>query len=203
MWSPWPADRPLPPWSQDGNTVDPRFRNRLAYAVFNAERERLSLGVPRSLRAWRERAGWSPAQLDADAAHEARLQVRRQPWPWESLGVPLAIVGFDADFRPVFADGASVARQGGGRRNRSALVPGAGDDVLWQARVSQLLEQQPNAADQRHAAALQQQFWLPRLRCLLTWPTPDRPAVRQFVQAQPVPIDMVDALIAESSALMP
>lgn len=211
MWSPWPADRPLPPWSQDGNTVDPRFRNRLAYAVFNAERERLSLGVPHSLRAWRERAGWSPAQLDADAAHEARLQVRRQPWPWESLGVPLAIVGFDADFRPAFADGASVARQGGGRRNRSALVPGAGDDVLWQARVSQLLEQLAELpADQRHAAALQQQFdWLPPAG-VLPRDVADFLTGRQSlfppqfdVQAQPVPIDMVDALIAESSALMP
>lgn len=211
MWSPWPADRPLPPWSRDGKTLDPRFRNRLAYAVFNAERERLSMGTPRSLRAWRERAGWSQAQLDADAAQAALQLGRGQPWPWDRLGVPLAIVAFDADFRPVFADGASVARQGGGRRNRSALVPGAGDDVLWQARVSQLLEHLAELpADQRHAAALQQQFdWLPPAG-VLPRDVADFLTGRQNlfppqfdVQAQPVPIDMVDALIAESSALMP
>ncbi len=211
MWSPWPADRPLPPWSGDGKTLDPRFRNRLAYAVFNAERERLSAAVPRSLRAWRERAGWSQAQLDADAAQATRKRSQGQPWPWDTLGVPLAIVAFDADFRPVFADGASVTRQGGGRRNRSALVPGAGDDVLWQARVSQLLEHLAELpADQRHAAALQQQFdWLPPAG-VVPRDVADFLTGRQSlfppqfdVQAQPVPIDMVDALIAESSALMP
>ncbi len=211
MWSPWPADRPLPPWSGDGKTLDPRFRNRLAYAVFNAERERLSVGTPRSLRAWRERAGWSQAQLDADAAQTALQLGRGQPWPWDRLGVPLAIVAFDAEFRPVWADGASVARQGGGRRNRSALVPWSGDDVLWQARVSQLLEHLAELpADQRHAQALQQQFdWLPPAG-VLPRDVADFVTGRQSlfppqfdVQAQPVPIDMVDALIAESSALMP
>ncbi|MCB8745460.1 hypothetical protein LHU53_00900 [Rhodoferax sp. U2-2l] len=211
MWSPWPADRPLPLWRSDGRTVDARFRNRLAYAVFNAERERLSVGTPRSMREWRERAGWSQDQLDDAAAQAALVASRGAPWPWERLGVPLALVAFDADFKPVFADSASVARQGGGRRNRSALVPWSGDDVLWQARVSQLLEHLAELpAAQRNATALQQQFdWLPPAG-VLPRDVADFATGRQSlfppqfdVQAQPVPLDMVDALIAESSALLP
>lgn len=211
VWSPWPDDRALPLWSTDAKTIDARFRNRLAYAVFNAERERLSINRPRSMREWMERAGMSQAQLDAIAAEAALLADRGKPWPWELLGVPLSIVAFDADFKPAFADRAAVVRQGGGRHNRSALVPWSGDDVLWQARVSQLLEHLAELPqDQRNAVALAQQFdWLPPAG-ILPRDAADFVAGRQKffpptfdVQAQPIPVDMVDALIAESSPLMP
>jgi hypothetical protein len=211
VWSPWPDDRPVPLWSSDANPLDMRFRNRLAYAVFNAERERLSTGTPRSMRAWRDRANLGSAELDVLAVQAGWLAAMAAAWPWEALGVPLSIVAFDAAFKPVFADRAAVVRQGGGRRNRSALVPGSGDDVLWQARVSQLLEHLAELpADQRNAHALQQQFdWLPPAG-VLPRDVADLIKGRQAffppqfdVQAQPVPIDMVDALIAESSALLP
>jgi hypothetical protein len=211
VWSPWPDGRPLPLWSTDGKTIDARFRNRLAYAVFNAERERLSITSPRSMREWMDRAGMSQAELDAIAAQAALLADRGKPWPWELLGVPLSIVAFDADFKPAFADRAAVVRQGGGRHNRSALVPWSGDDVLWQARVSQLLEQLAEMPpDQRTAAVLAQQFdWLPPAG-ILPRDAADFIAGRQGffppsfdVQAQPIPVDMVDALIAEASPLMP
>lgn len=199
-WVPWPETQSLPPWSADGLTPDPRFRNRLAYAVFNAERERLSLSSSRSLRAWTERA-----------ARDAPDLLPAPPWPWERLGVPLSIVAFDADFRPLFADRASVVRQGGGRRNRSSLVSGSGDDVLWQARVAQLLEQLAELpAAQRRAEALTQQFdWLPPAG-VLPLELVDLVAGRQRffppqfeLRAEPVPLDMVDALIAESASMMP
>ncbi|RQP21484.1 hypothetical protein [Piscinibacter terrae] len=211
VWSPWPDDRPLPLWSTDGTTIDARFRNRLAYAVFNAERERLSISQPRSMREWMDRAGMSQAELDAIAAQAALLADRGKPWPWEQLGVPLSIVAFDAGFKPVFADRAAVVRQGGGRHNRSALVPWSGDDVLWQARVSQLLEHLAEMPqDQRTAAVLAQQFdWLPPAG-VLPRDAADFVAGRQGffpptfdVQAQPIPVDMVDALIAEASPLLP
>ncbi|MFG6413310.1 hypothetical protein ACG02S_05300 [Roseateles sp. DC23W] len=211
VWAPWPQDRPLPPWSEDDVHVDPRLRNRLAYAVFNAERERLSVAVPRSMREWMERASLSPAELDALAAQAGQVAERGQPWPWELLGVPLSLVAFDAQFKPVFADRGAVVRQGGGRRNRSALVPWSGDDVLWQARVSQLLEHLAELAPaQRQADALARQFdWLPPAG-ILPRDMADFAAGRQRffppsfdVQAQPVPLDMVDALIAEASPLLP
>jgi hypothetical protein len=210
-WVPWPEDRTLPPWTLDGQTPDPRFRNRLAYAVFNAERERLSIGATRSMRRWLETGSLTDEQMDELADQADADAIRAAPWPWDGLGVPLAMVGFDADFAPLFADRAAVVRQGGGRRNRSALVPGSGDDVLWQSRVAQLLEHLSElTAEQRVAAVLERQFdWLPPAGVLprdvvnfisgrqtLFPPTFD-------VQAQPVPLDMVDALIAESSALAP
>lgn len=210
-WVPWPEDRALPPWSLDGQTPDPRFRNRLAYAVFNAERERLSISAPRSMRRWLEQGSLSEAELDVLSDQADADAVRASPWPWDGLGVPLAMVGFDADHAPLFADRAAVVRQGGGRRNRSALVPGAGDDVLWQSRVAQLLEHLAELApEQRVAATLERQFdWLPPAG-VLPRDVVDFLAGRQAlfpptfdVQAQPVPLDMVDALIAESAALAP
>jgi len=215
-WVPWPEGRSLPLWSTgDGAdakpAVDSRFRNRLAYAVFNAERERLSLGVSRSMRERNDRAKLTSEQLDALAAKEAEIMQRARPWPWEEIGVALSIVAFDADFKPAFADRGAVVRQGGGRRNRSALVPWSGDDVLWQARVSQLLEHLAELPpDQRNAQVLQQQFdWLPPAG-VLPRDVVDLLGARQAffppqfdVQAQPIPIDMVDALIAESSSTMP
>ena len=210
-WVPWPEDRGLPLWSADNATLDPRFRNRLAYAVFNAERERLSLATQRSMRQWKERASLTPAELDLLAAEAADVAARARPWPWESLGVPLSMVAFDAAFKPVFADRAAVVRQGGGRRNRSALVPWSGDDVLWQARVSQLLEHLAEMPpEQRNAQVLQLQFdWLPPAG-VLPRDVADFVAGRQQffppqfdVEARPIPIDMVDALIAESSSMLP
>jgi hypothetical protein len=210
-WVPWPEDRTPPLWSQDGSTLDARFRNRLAYAVFNTERERLSLSVPRSMRRWLDEGRMTPAERERLNAEAARQIALAQPWPWEPLGVPLSIVAFDADFRPAFADRAAVVRQGGGRCNRSALVPGAGDDVLWQARVSQLLEHLAELPpEQRNAATLQEQFdWLPPAG-VLPLDVADFVNRRQQlfppqfdVQAQPVPLDMVDALIAEASPMRP
>jgi hypothetical protein len=210
-WVPWPQERSLPLWSNDVSTLDPRFRNRLAYAVFNAERERLSQSANRSLRAWKERAGWSQIELDLLAAQAATLARLASPWPWETLGVPLSVVAFDAAFKPAFADRAAVVRQGGGRHNRSPLVPQSGDDVLWQARISQLLEHLAEMpTDQRNAQGLAQQFdWLPPAG-VLPRDSMDFLSGRQNffppqfdVQAQPVPIDMVDALMAESSPLLP
>lgn len=210
-WVPWPDDRALPPWSIDATSPDPRFRNRLAYAIFNAERERLSLSAPRSMREWNARTSLTQAERDELAARAALDAARAQPWPWESLGVPLSVVAFDAAFQPLFADRASVVRQGGGRRNRSALVPWSGDDVLWQARVSQLLEHLAELpAEQRMTQALQAQFdWLPPAGILPRDIADFTSGRQQFfppqfdVHAQPIPIDMVDALLAESSAMLP
>jgi len=201
LWVPWPADQSLPLWTTDGATLDPRFRNRLAYAIFNAERERLSRESLRSVRRLFE--------IESGGGMIPRAET--PGWPWEAAGVSLAVIGFDGQFRPAFSDRAAVARQGGGRRNRSALVPLSGDDVLWQARVAQLVEHLAEVApEERDAANLARQFdWLPPAG-VLPKTAADFAAGRQYVfppnfdvQAQPVPLDMADALIAESSPLLP
>ena len=197
-WVPWPADRPLPPWQGTDGQLDARLRNRVAYAIFNAERERLSAAGLRSMRRF-------VAGADVEPLAASRL------WPWDALGVPLALVGFDGAFVPAFADRAAVVRQGGGRRNRTAMVPMAGDDVLWSARMAQWIE---------HLAELPADAITPeRLAAAFDWLPPagvvplglaDFALARQRlfppgfdVQAQPVPIEMIDALIAESAPLLP
>jgi hypothetical protein len=201
-WVPWPVDAPIPPWTANGTAVDPRFRNRLAYAIFNSERERLTLDKPRSVR----------RTLELDLPPAVVLPPGAQvQWPWTVLGVALALVGFDRQFHPDFVDRGAVVRQGGGRRNRSALVPLSGDDVLWQARVAQWLEHLAELpSGMRTAETLAKNVeWLPPAG-ILPVEVADFVAGRQTVfpasfdvQAQPIPLDMVDALIAEAAPLAP
>jgi hypothetical protein len=61
--------------------------------------------------------------------------------PWEQLGVPLALVHFAPDWRVDFIDCAAVTRIGGKPRPRTSMVKQAGTPQLWQARISQLVEQ--------------------------------------------------------------
>lgn len=60
--------------------------------------------------------------------------------PWESLGVPLALLGFNTDWSLAFADRSAVVRAGGLPRPRTAAVPQAGTGFLFQARLSQFVE---------------------------------------------------------------
>jgi hypothetical protein len=67
--------------------------------------------------------------------------------PWEQWGAPIALIGVNPQWQPVFADRAAVVRQGGRARNpRLTLIDGqlAADSRLpglWQARIEQLAEQ--------------------------------------------------------------
>lgn len=208
VWVPWPADRPLPLWSEDGLALESHFRNRLAYAIFDDERRPLQHDGVRSVRRMTEtRSPDDPAPPRRPG--EAPPPPLQQAWPWEEVGVPLALVGFDAQFRPAFSDRAAVVRQGGGARNRAPLVHLAGEDVLWQARVAQMLEHVAELPpDQRSAEHLVKHFERLPPAGLLPRDAVDFGAGRQTffpptfeVQAQPVPLDMVDALLAESASL--
>lgn len=210
LWVAWPADRPLPPWSANGTDLDTRFRNRLAYAIYDEERRPADLPGTRSVRRMTE-----PRTADDPPAPRRRGEPPppplQQPWPWETLGVALSIVGFDGGFRPAFADRAAVVRQGGGRRNRAPLIPMAGDDVLWQARVSQMMEQLSELEpEQRRASRLARHFDRLPPAGVLPLETVNFFTRRQTffppqfdVQVQPVPLDLVDTLLAESASLAP
>lgn len=208
LWVAWPASRPLPPWTRDGQALDTRFRNRLAYAVFDEERRPAEATGTRSVRRMTE----PRTEADPPAPRrrgEPPAPPLQQPWPWEVLGVPLSIVGFDGAFRPAFADRAAVVRQGGGRRNRAPLLSMSGDDVLWQARVSQMLEHLSELEpEQRRASRLARHFDRLPPAGLLPLDTVNFLTRRQDffppqfdVQVQPVPLEMVDALLAESAPL--
>ena len=66
--------------------------------------------------------------------------------PWEADGVAIAVLGFAADWTPLFVDRASVARAGGKPQRRTRLQPQRGSAFLWQARMEQLAEQIANPA---------------------------------------------------------
>lgn len=61
--------------------------------------------------------------------------------PWEGLGVPLALLGFNADWTLAFADRSAVVRAGGLPNPRTPAVQQAGSNFLFQARLSQFVEQ--------------------------------------------------------------
>jgi hypothetical protein len=65
---------------------------------------------------------------------------RGEMHPWEAWGLPLALVGFDADWRLNFVDRGAVVRRGGAPLPRTAMVPRSGTPLLWQARLDQLVE---------------------------------------------------------------
>jgi hypothetical protein len=171
----WPEEWPLP-------AIDARWRNRLAYEIFERER-------------WRSAGA---------------------PLPWEEIGLPLALIGFDDTWRPSFADGAAVVRAGGKPRRRSdwyatqeSGLLGARNRFLWQARLEQLAEQLAEPAMRNLAPdALAQLFrYLPPAG-LLPKNAIDLAARRSRffpvsyrVLAAPVPQEQLDAAL-ESAAML-
>src|SRR5271157_4347262 len=111
----------------------------------------LTLPFPSPAQTWRNRLAYTIYNAEMTLAYDDRL-------PWDMLGVPLALMGFDTSWRPQFVDRSAVVRAGGLPRSRYVLpaLDGGGPSLLVQpalaqARVLQLSEQLSN---------------------LLTWPTP-------------------------------
>src|SRR5262249_19740789 len=177
----WPSDwMPLP-------GRDPFWRNRIAYAIFNAERRN------------------QPHQL----------------LPWEEVGVPIALVGFDDRWDVQFVDRHSVVRDGGRPKRRRMFIPKSGNAFLWQARLKQFAEQLAETdSEDKTAADLAAQFRylppvgvLPRKAVELktmenksgdTWggrnnffPTTYR------VDATPVPLEQLDLAMTASASMSP
>lgn len=157
--------------------------------------------------AWRNRLAWRV--FDGEAQGKV--------WPWQALGVPIALAGFDdmSIGRLAFLDSQSVLREGGGLRARAMLVNaglGAGlNEPLAQAQVLQLSEQLAELpADQLTVANLAKQFDRLPPAGLLPSSVVDVGLARQSVfppswsvSAQVITDDMVETLVAESARLAP
>jgi hypothetical protein len=112
---------------------------------------------------WRPLPDAGPRQRNALAHlifHAEAALAHGTALPWEHWGVPLALIGVDAAWRPVFADRAAVVRQGGRARDaRLALAAGSRLAAnsrlpgLWQARIEQLAEQLAEIGDPAPPAA--------------------------------------------------
>ncbi|HEX5127155.1 MAG TPA: hypothetical protein VFW00_10485, partial [Rhodocyclaceae bacterium] len=140
--------------------------------------------------------------------------------PWESWGVPVALIGVDATWQPTFADRASVVRQGGSARDPRVQLVASGSAVLaannrlpalWQARIEQFAEQVAAAGEPAPAAAdLAQAFsWLPPCGLLPTNAMDLQNMRSEFfplgfdVDAAPVPVDQLDLALRASAGLAP
>ena len=137
--------------------------------------------------------------------------------PWEAFGVPLALVGCDAAWAPLFLDRASVVRSGG--RARYGRMGGAADGLgihwrlpaLWQARFEQLAEQIAAAGDPvPDAATLAADYaHLPPFGLLpahvvdLEAMSSDFFPVGFTLDAVPLPTEQLDAALAEAASLAP
>ncbi|WP_129674652.1 hypothetical protein [Candidatus Chloroploca sp. Khr17] len=77
---------------------------------------------------------WQNQLAHAIFAAEALLAPEER-MPWEHLGVPVGLVGFDANWNALFVDCYAVVRAGGKPRRRTPLLPEHGNPFLWQARM--------------------------------------------------------------------
>ena len=181
----WPEDWLALP------AVDARWRNRLAWSVFNAENGR-----------------------SADT-----------PMPWETYGVPLALVAFDTtvaagrqvqwdlgemSWTPLFADRNAVARIGGRPKRRTSTPGISNNPFLWQSRVQQLAEQVAGLGSATTPAQIAAQLrYLPPVGLLPKSATDARGGHDHFfpttyvVSAAPIPLEQIDILLDESAALAP
>lgn len=150
--------------------------------------------------------GWRNRLAHALFAQEALLG-QAPALPWWRFGVPLALVGLEADGKLEFVDSAAALRRGAVPR---ALPARGGTPVLWQARVEQLREELSEAAAQGTPAAqaLAALRWLPPCgllpRELVDWASrrSSLPASLQ-IEAAPVPIEELDALLEAAAPLAP
>lgn len=89
---------------------------------------------------WRNRLVYTVFNAEMALAPDDRL-------PWDLLGVPVGLIGFDSSWKAQFLDLSAVVRAGGLPRSRYVLPTQAGaaqlpvQPALAQARVSQLNEQ--------------------------------------------------------------
>jgi hypothetical protein len=129
--------------------------------------------------------------------------------PWEIVGVPLALIGFKADWTLDFIDTSSVVRLGGQRLARTAAVHGAGTPVLWQARMRQFVEHMGDLPDLTPATLTAAFRRLPPIG-FVPASLIDLPGRVQHlfppgmtIAARPMPTEDLDAVVQDSSALAP
>jgi hypothetical protein len=177
--------------------------------------EWLALRAPDS--AWRNRLAWQVFEREAQLGSA-------QAMPWHGLGVPLALLAFNAAWQPLFADRAAVVRAGGRPRGRSLMprppatadaaqqrIAAAGERFLWQARIEQLSEHLAEAqlAGAGIEALAAQLRTLPPAGLLPLQAIDVRARINRFfaptldVFAAPLPLEQLDLLLEEAAGLAP
>jgi hypothetical protein len=114
---------------------------RLVMAAWPSSPTTLMLPAVNPAQSWRNRLAYTIFNAEMTLPAGEFL-------PWDMLGVPLALIGFDSSWNPQFIDRAAVVRTGGLTRHRYVLpaIAGGGPPLLVQpalaqARIYQLSEQ--------------------------------------------------------------
>jgi hypothetical protein len=160
------------------------------------------LAMPAPGARWRNRLARALFMAEKDLAPH-------QLAPWQTFGVPVALLGFDAAYLPLFADHHAAARPGGRPKRREALIPDAGHPYLWEARMRQFAEHLVEAlADAPGVAEAAREFQHLPPAGLLPRDAVDFPSSAQrflpaswTVDAVPVPLEQLDMILAEAATL--
>jgi hypothetical protein len=182
------------------------------YRTTTADAARLVLcrwpGQPGPGAAWRNRLAWAVFRAERNG----------QALPWNALGTPLALIGFDAGRRPLWIDRHAVVREGGRPRVR-VLRAATGEPRLWEAQFDQFCAELSEQESQQPAAAtflrLPPVGALPRA-CLELTRNPAAGTLPPFWSASQsffpsdwamdvaaAPLEQMDALIAATRSLEP
>ncbi len=161
-----------------------------------------NLSDPKILALWRNRL--AHAIFSREKANSPQ-----QIMPWEAVGVPIALIGFDDNWTPLFSDRHAVVRQGGQPKQRSPLIANAGNPFLWQAQVQQFAEQLAEMNLENLTELAPCFRYLPPVGILPKNAIEARAGRDHFfppayaVQAAPVPSDQIELVVEASASLRP
>jgi hypothetical protein len=203
-------DADLPQGAQDGHGTDftpcPRVpEDEVYYKTTSTDASRLILyPIPwdePSGPLWQSRVAWSI--FNREAAGEAM--------PWLDLGVPLAVIGFNDALVPEWIDRHAVVRPAGKPRQRVLIQP-TFDARVWPARFEHFCDQLSHLSAPLAAAEICEFLppvgLLPRayleLKKTAAWQATQRFFPKGYtVDLAVIPLEQLDALIADSVRLQP
>ena len=160
------------------------------------------LSDPKILALWRNRL--AHAIFSREKANSPQ-----QIMPWESVGVPIALIGFDDNWKPLFSDRHAVVRQGGKPKQRSPLIANVGNPFLWQAQIQQFAEQLTEMNLENLTELAPCFRYLPPVGILPKNAIEARAGKDHFfppaygVQAAPIPSDQIELVVEASASLRP
>lgn len=137
--------------------------------------------------------------------------------PWEGLGIPLSLFGFDENWELEFIDRNAVVRQGGKRRRTSSIIPDVGNRFMWQAQFQQFNEQMAEIIDANkdeeieniiNAAEADFRYFppvgiIPKQFAELRQGEQTFFPVQYLVEALAIPYEQLDLVVRDSAPLMP
>lgn len=131
------AHLPADPDDMDPCELDPREEAHVDYQRVDGCRlvwmpwPSAKISMPASGARFRNRLAYQIFFQEAASSHADPV------FPWEEVGLPVALVQIAKNGAVVFVDRFAVVRRGGAPRARRPIFPATGTPFLWQARMDQ------------------------------------------------------------------